>query len=319
MCISVYASNGLDLTDNLEQNGKNSQRLSEKGDFLKRLVIFTMSEPQDSAAVWYFTRHEQKQGPVTLAVLQQAVAHAKIDTTRDLVWGPGLDAWTKVSEVAALRECVAKAPPAVPEEKPVTNAKKPAQTESPVAKEQPASTEPYTTPKSKPQSELPATESSQYGGMGRLVFFFSPILLVAVMYAVFYLLVEYLTVVTQDMGLMVLGGVLVLLCFLILFARLKNLAMSRAHVLWFGLAGVLPYVEDSWVLLAVVGAFYSISLLWLNYRLYVCPEGYAEHRKLDKTGKILCAVYVTLIVVNVAVNIFYYQELVQSLPASYSS
>jgi hypothetical protein len=59
-----------------------------------------------SEQVWYYSQHGERKGPVTLEVLQNALAHGKIDIATDLVWGPGLTDWVKVHEVPELQSTV---------------------------------------------------------------------------------------------------------------------------------------------------------------------------------------------------------------------
>ena len=52
--------------------------------------------------------------------------------------------------------------------------------------------------------------------------------------------------------------------------RLTNLGMSR----WWCLTALVP-----------------VANLWLGYRCYACPTGYAYHKKLDVAGIILAILY----------------------------
>lgn len=62
--------------------------------------------------------------------------------------------------------------------------------------------------------------------------------------------------------------------------RCRNLGYS----LWYGWALFIP--------------FYNILV---SFRFACCPEGYADHKTLDKTGKILLAVLITLMVLMMGV------------------
>ncbi|MFT4176308.1 MAG: GYF domain-containing protein [Luteolibacter sp.] len=76
-------------------------------------------------------------------------------------------------------------------------------------------------------------------------------------------------------------GVLVLLIFLCLaytLQRLTNLDMSR----WWFFAGFVPILN-----------------LWLGYRCFACPAGYAAHKKMDGAGIFLAIVYWLFIAASV--------------------
>ena len=42
--------------------------------------------------------------------------------------------------------------------------------------------------------------------------------------------------------------------------------------------------------------FVPILNIWLAYRICICPEGYADHKTLDKTGKILIGIFAFFII-----------------------
>ena len=60
--------------------------------------------------------------------------------------------------------------------------------------------------------------------------------------------------------------------------RLVNLGMSR----WWYLGNFVPILN-----------------LWVAYRLYVCPAGYAIHKKLDGPGVVLAILYWLMILLSV--------------------
>lgn len=60
--------------------------------------------------------------------------------------------------------------------------------------------------------------------------------------------------------------------------RLVNLGMSR----WWYLANFVPILN-----------------LWVCYRMYVCPAGYAFHKKLDGPGVVLAILYWLMILLAV--------------------
>ncbi len=44
--------------------------------------------------------------------------------------------------------------------------------------------------------------------------------------------------------------------------------------------------------------YVPIMNIWLNYRLMCCPHGYALHGKLDRTGKVLASIFLSLIIIG---------------------
>ncbi|MCU0753309.1 MAG: DUF4339 domain-containing protein [Akkermansiaceae bacterium] len=59
------------------------------------------------------------------------------------------------------------------------------------------------------------------------------------------------------------------------FLRLANVGMSR----WWYLGNLVPILN-----------------LWVGYRMYVCPAGYAYHKKLDTAGVVLAILYWLMII-----------------------
>ena len=46
-----------------------------------------------------------------------------------------------------------------------------------------------------------------------------------------------------------------------------------------------------------------IANLWLAYRICCCPEGYADHKTLDKTGKILIGILVFFVIMSLLLSV----------------
>ena len=64
--------------------------------------------------------------------------------------------------------------------------------------------------------------------------------------------------------------------------RLVNLGMSR----WWFLGNIIPILN-----------------LWIGYRCFACPSGYAFHKKLDGTGIFLAIVYWLLLLIALVATI----------------
>jgi hypothetical protein len=75
--------------------------------------------------------------------------------------------------------------------------------------------------------------------------------------------------------------------------RFRNLGMNRA---WF------------------FGLFAPILNLWIWFRIFACPEGYAEHRKLDGIGWILAFIYWVSVLLAAAATVSVAFTLTQSGP-----
>jgi len=75
---------------------------------------------------------------------------------------------------------------------------------------------------------------------------------------------------------MLLGALLVMAVLVIYVGvqRLANAGMSR----WWYLGNLVPILN-----------------LWIGYRMFACPAGYAHHKKLDSAGIVLAILYWGLI------------------------
>ena len=110
----------------------------------------------------------------------------------------------------------------------------------------------------------------------------------------------------QIMGVVGIGAAFVPLVVGIYYglARLANLGMSR----WWYLVNLLPGAliggwlgfhsfqiaavpaAEKWLLVGV-GGVSMIPMLWVGYRCFACPAGYAFHKKLDGAGVALAILY----------------------------
>lgn len=248
-----------------------------------------------SDQVWYYSQHGERKGPVTLEVLQSALSHGKIDIATDLVWGPGLSDWVKVHEVPELQGSAPAEPSSAPPvaapaaDTSMSNIVPPSE----VAKARSAEN-PYASPESDNalQDAMNARNAGEYGGMGRLMYWFAPM-------AICLLVFLGLTAVTAALGVadgdgsasnptviaaLVAYVVCILLCLFATFSRLKNLGMSRWAILW----GLVPVMN-----------------IWLSFRLYVCPAGYNDHKKLDGAGKVVLGVYILVFVGSIALSVLF--------------
>ncbi|MFC4991221.1 DUF4339 domain-containing protein [Rubritalea tangerina] len=256
----------------------------------------------EAAAAWYYTQHGERKGPVTLEVLRGAIEHLKVDRERDLVWGPGLSDWVTIDKVPELQDLPAGPPPiATPVQTAEPEKKKEAVAKSEASVSPPAAVNPYQSPTANQEEDdnalseaMEARRGNQYPGMGRLVYWIVPTLITIVLVGIGVAAMGVLAKDSPEMGMpvvVVMLAVIFLVFLMTTFSRLKNLGMSRWNILW----SVVP-----------------IAHIWLSFRLYVCPAGYHNHRKLDTAGKVLVGLWLLSLVgpiISVALSgAGYYKE-----------
>jgi len=98
------------------------------------------------------------------------------------------------------------------------------------------------------------------------------------------------TLMLGDIGL---GLVPVVLAITATLMRFRNLGMNRA---WF------------------LGLFVPILNLWVGFRIFSCPEGYAKHREMDGIGWVLAFIYWVSVLLAAAATGFVSFVLTQSGP-----
>ena len=210
--------------------------------------------------IWFYSREGEKCGPVSFAELRIKAQEAGLNPRLDLAWTKGMAEWKPAGEIEGLFERHA-APE--PEESPA-----------------PAAT-PYQTPQAEPVAGQPATEAT-WPGARRRSFIFMTIIFPALFTAGFSsgppFLAPHLSPQTNQY--VTIGCLFVPLILAICFSlmRLVNLGMSR----WWFLANFVPFLN-----------------IWVGYRCFACPAGYAWHKKLDGAGIFLAIVYWLLFAVVV--------------------
>ena len=124
-----------------------------------------------------------------------------------------------------------------------------------------------TTVKQKPTS----FPKGEYGGLGRLNYF-----LISFGFGIVNNLIQYFGAENGMPELVIATGVIGLIVGIpLMVLRLKNLGYSG----WWVLAMIVPFLN---ILVAV--------------RIMACPEGYADHQKLDQAAKIIIGLFLGLIV-----------------------
>lgn len=202
--------------------------------------------------LWYYSREGEKLGPVSFQELQAAAKDSGLNPRLDMAWTHGMDEWKPSGEIEGLFERRASA-----EEK--------------EAQAPPAS--PYDPPQHASVEE-PMGQVENWPGARRRSFIIATI--------IFPILLQIGTAIGmgplaaqfgQEMaGIAGIGLMLVLFLVGIYFGinRLVNLGMSR----WWYLGNFVPFLN-----------------VWVAYRCFACPGGYAFHKKLDGKGVFLAIVF----------------------------
>ena len=216
-----------------------------------------------TAAVWFYSHEGERLGPVTLGDLQIKAKDGGLNPRLDMVWTQGMAEWKLAGEADGLFDRAA-----------------PFEAKESLA----APTGPYLPPHHRSNAEQPALRG-EWPGVRRWMFLFIilvlPVLLsLGVKNAAAALAEQF----GQELGDLIVIGGMVLTVLLALYAslqRLVNLGMSR----WWLLGNLVPLLN-----------------LWVGFRCFACPSGYAYHKKLDGVGILLAIIYwVSLLVAVLAV------------------
>lgn len=229
-------------------------------------------EETEAAKQWFVT-HEGKQfGPVSLDDLRFEAERGELNPRLDMVWKNGMGDWIPAGEVEGLF---------------VRN-------EEAKAAEQAKETA-FTEFKPENGEEEKKLIKGEWTGVGRATYLF-------VCYILPFLWVAGVGFGTKflegkvEAGILAIGGLVLCLVPLILaFAatlqRFQNLGMSRV---WF------------------LGLFAPLLNLWVWYRLFACPPGYAYHKKLDPIGWALAVFHWGAVLLLVAASGFAAYTLTQA-------
>lgn len=205
-----------------------------------------------AADAWFYTREGEKIGPVTFSDLRIKATEAGINPRLDMVWTQGLDGWKPAGEIEGLFERRAQPEPA----------------ETVVAGAHPNH------PSGHESAAEEMSHQSEWSGARRRSYIFF-IIAVPVFWQMGY--VHLAKILTKQFGgpltnQLMTGIFFVLIGVLIYFGvrRLINLGMSG----WWWLGNLIPFLN-----------------LWLGYRCFAAPSGYAYHKKLDGIGIFLAIIY----------------------------
>lgn len=214
---------------------------------------------------WFYTKEGERCGPVTFTELRVKAAEGGLNPRLDLVWTKGMADWKPSGEVEGLFEKKA--------------AVEPPPSLAPAA-------DPYSPPEWDSTEEIMGRDNTWPGARRRGYLFFA---------VIFPFLWSFgielgLPFLTKSVGADILplitmaANIVPLIIGLwITLQRFTNLGMSR----WWLLGNLVPFLN-----------------LWVGYRLFACPAGYAYHKKLDGMGIFLAIIYWLLVLALIAFMIF---------------
>ena len=230
-----------------------------------------------SQDVWFFAHNGEKGGPVDFSTLQQMAKEGKLHPRLDLIWAKGMDRWQPAGEIRGLFE------------------RRPAVVSPVIAGTAAVTSEKATTvvPRAKATlgPDLPSDGPTGYGPTGAAVvmpgarrrsYLFFLLVFPVLWFALVCLARTFIDVRLGQETLALIGsGLLVLPALVVLvftIMRLVNLGMSGW---WF------------------LGNFVPILNLWVGYRCFACPPGYAIYKKMDRAGIVLAILYWLLMLAGI--------------------
>jgi uncharacterized membrane protein YhaH (DUF805 family) len=213
------------------------------------------------AEIWYFFKDGKQYGPLTMEELRFISENGELNPRQDLVWSPDSAEWRPAGEIPGLFPKTVVA----------------------ASEGESLSVSPDFSVHSpgKSRKEIMASYAD-WPGAGRAMYIVGTALLyAAVHYGTEYVRPYLLPVVRNQEYLLLAFPVIIVLSIISLAAkRLQNVGMSG---LW------------------CLGHLVPILNLWVGYRSWACPAGYAYHRKLDGVGIFLAVIYWLLVVGLIAV------------------
>ncbi len=231
--------------------------------------------------IWFYSRDGEKRGPVSFTNLRAKAKDASLNPRLDMVWTKGMVEWKPAGDIDGLfKRRPALEPPELPTPGPV-----------PTPAADPAA-DPYQPPQGESVEEQMVKEGGWPGARRRsylIVTLVFPFLWGFALAAGTPFLTTQFGSEIMKFAMPGLGLLPLLVIIFISLKRLVNLGMSR----WWFLGNFVPFLN-----------------LWLGYRCFACPGGYAYHKKLDGAGIFLAIIYwllwlVFLVAVVVSVAALY--------------
>ena len=209
---------------------------------------------------WFYTRQGEQKGPAIFAELQAMARGGELHPRHDMAWTQGMSDWKPAGEIDNLFE--KRAEPVVSET--VT----------------PAS-DPYTPPQQNQAAGMAGPDGGWSGARRRSFIFMALLFPNIVMMGLSFAIPLFQQQLGPQMTGMATLGIVIFVWILVIsygLNRLVNLGMSR----WWYLGNLVPILN-----------------LWVSYRMFVCPAGYAVHKKLDGAGVVLAILYWLMILLAV--------------------
>jgi hypothetical protein len=226
-----------------------------------------MEEPDDPK-IWFITRDSVRYGPYSMEELKDMVKQQGLFPRHDKAWKEGLEDWIPVGEVEGLFEKNTKAE--------MLEKKEAA----------PKATAESTLKAFEDEEELDDDEEDQdWEGVPRGGFFFFCCLFPVIWFVGIFYGAKMLKGVVPDNLFPILLALLAIVPLITgtfaILQRFQNLVMSRY---WF------------------FGLFVPGLNIWLGYRLFACPPGYGERKKLKMLGWVLAVIYSLIVMAAIGLG-----------------
>lgn len=222
---------------------------------------------------WHYTRGADQAGPVSFEQLRAIAAAGEIHPRTDLVWHHGMDEWKPAGEIDGL---FAKASQAgeTSSASPIQTGNSEHRYQKEVVREHGNVDAPIAAPAARSEGKKAFEDFDLWPGASRrwylLMVYLFPLVWLMIAFAFGYYIGQHLPPSMQKI--FILTGVIVPVWAVIdtSLTRLSNLGMSK---FW------------------AIAYFVPLLNLWIGYRSFACPAGYAKHRKMDGPGWFLAILY----------------------------
>lgn len=219
---------------------------------------------------WYVSRGGQTFGPVAFDQVIEAAKAGRLEPRTDMLFGGDLADWVPAGEVEGVFERV-----------------DPEEAAAEAVQKAEAGNDPHLADVGDFEEEEDEPTKLDLPGAHRLGYFFGVTLLPTILIIA---LSKMMPVMIEVAGPKY-GGyvpyiifVVPLVVLIVTVKRFQNLAMSG----WWWLGLGVPILQ-----------------IWLYFRLFACPPGYAYTKKLDLAGKILTTIYVLSLVGSIALGVLF--------------
>jgi len=204
--------------------------------------------------IWFYSRDGEKRGPVSFTDLRAKAKDASLNPRLDMVWTKGMGEWKPAGDIEGLFKRRVAEPPEVPSLVPTAD-------------------RPYQPPQEESVAEQMVKEGGWPGARRRSYLLLTgvfPLLWGSALGAGVPFLTTQFGREIMKFAMPGLSLIPLLVIVFISFKRLVNLGMSR----WWLLGLPVPFLN-----------------IWIGYRCFACPAGYAYHKKLDGAGIFLAIIY----------------------------